>query len=217
MRTNIALLQKKFVDFCCRTWVQILRLRLQNWQTLNNYRIIIIYTIIGMYLHLFSGLFLPLTKHPPRNLLWRIVYESKKLKNYSWWQISDFREIALCTPVDCRNNSFVESLPSKMLLVTNFKFQTNDCREQSLRSGFAKKKVVGDKFQIPTNWLQGTILEVRFCKKKLLVTNFKFQHIDCRKQSLKSGFAKNFVGDKFQIPANWLQVHSGGRQWQVGQ
>ena len=165
MRTNIALLQKKFVDFCCRTWVQILRLRLQNWQTLNNYRIMIIYTIIGMYLHLFSGLFLPLTKHPPINLLWRIVSESKTLRNNRRWQISDFREIALCTPVDCRNNSLVKSLPNKMLLVTNF----------------------------------------------------KFQHIDCRKQSLKSGFANKFVGDKFQIPANWLQVHSGGRQWQVGQ
>ena len=81
-----------------------------------------------MYLHLFSGLFLPLTKHPPRNLLWRIVYESKTLRNYRRWQISDFWEIALCTPVDCRNNSLVKSLPNKMLLVTNFKFQQIDCR-----------------------------------------------------------------------------------------
>ena len=162
MRTNIALLQKKFVDFCCRTWVQILRLRLQNWQTLNNYRIIIIYTIKGMYLHLFSGLFLPLTKHPPRSSLWRIVYESKTLRNNRRWQISDFREIALCTPVDCRNNSLVKSLPSKMLLVTNFKKMTagNNPWGQVLQ-----KKVVGDKFQIPTYWLQETILEVRFCKK----------------------------------------------------
>ena len=127
MRTNIALPQKKFVDFCCRTWMQILRLRLQNWQTLNNYKFFMIYIIVGIYTYSL-GYFYHWQSTPPRNLLWRIVYESKKLRNYSWWQISDFREIALCTPVDCRNNSLVKSLPNKMLLVTNFKFQQIDCR-----------------------------------------------------------------------------------------
>ena len=138
-----------------------------------------------MYLHLFSGLFLPLTKHPPRNLLWRIVYEFKKLLSFSLKKLQE---------------------------VTNFRF-SRDCfvhaswlQKQFFSQKLAKQNAAGDKFQIPTNWLQGTILEVRFCKKKscwwqisnsniltagnnpwsqvlqksLLVTNFKFQQIDCR-------------------------------------
>ena len=85
----------------------------------------------------------------------------------------------LCTPVDWRNNSLVESLPSKMLLVTNFKFQKNDCREQSLRSGFAKKSCW---WQISNSNIltAGNNPWSQVLQKSLLVTNFKFQQIDCR-------------------------------------